>query len=84
MKQVNRYIDAVFTREDALLEEVLSSIQENGMPSISVSPSTGKLLTMLVSISGAKRVLEIGALGGYSGICLARGFGKKEGTTDVS
>ena len=80
MKQVNRYIDAVFTREDALLEEVLSSIQENGMPSISVSPSTGKLLTMLVSISGAKRVLEIGALGGYSGICLARGFGKKEGT----
>ncbi len=79
MKQVNRYIDAVFTREDALLEEVLSSIQENGMPSISVSPSAGKLLTMLVSISGAKRVLEIGALGGYSGICLARGFGK-EGT----
>lgn len=79
MKQVNRYIDAVFTRDDALLEGVLSSIQENGMPSISVSPSAGKLLTMLVSISGARRVLEIGALGGYSGICLARGFGK-EGT----
>lgn len=32
MKQVNRYIDAVFTRDDALLEGVLSSIQENGMP----------------------------------------------------
>ncbi|MCY8000508.1 O-methyltransferase [Bacillus haynesii] len=79
MKQVNRYIDAVFTRDDALLEGVLSSIQENGMPSISVSPSAGKLLTMLVSISGARRVLEIGALGGYSGICLARGFGE-EGT----
>lgn len=79
MKQMNNYIDAVFQNQDELLEEVLSSIKENGMRSISVSPSTGKLLTMLVSISGAKNILEIGALGGYSGICLARGFGS-EGT----
>ncbi|MFC0853227.1 O-methyltransferase [Halalkalibacter oceani] len=79
MKQVNSYIDSVFYSQDRLLEEVISSIQENGMPAISVSPSTGKLLTLLVSITGAKHVLEIGALGGYSGICLARGFGK-EGT----
>nr|WP_263324241.1 O-methyltransferase [Neobacillus sp. Marseille-Q6967] len=79
MKQINSYIDSVFYTKDELLEEVLSSIEENGMRSISVSPSTGKLLTLLVSISGAKNVLEIGALGGYSGICLARGFGK-EGT----
>ncbi|MCM3790141.1 O-methyltransferase [Domibacillus indicus] len=77
MKQINGYIDSVFCTEDALLEEVIASIKENGMPSISVSPSSGKLLTMLVSISGAKQVLEIGALGGYSGICLARGFGKE-------
>lgn len=76
MKQMNSYIDSVFSNEDDLLEEVVSSIKENGMPSISVSPSSGRLLTMLVSISGAKHVLEIGALGGYSGICLARGFGK--------
>ncbi|WP_372402471.1 O-methyltransferase [Bacillus spizizenii] len=55
MKQMNSYIDSVFSNEDDLLEEVVSSI------------------------SGAKHVLEIGALGGYSGICLARGFGK-EGT----
>ncbi|MCI4169486.1 O-methyltransferase [Bacillus spizizenii] len=79
MKQMNSYIDSVFSNEDDLLEEAVSSIKENGMPSISVSPSAGKLLTMLVSISGAKHVLEIEALGGYSGICLARGFGK-EGT----
>lgn len=77
MKQMNSYIDSVFQTQDALLEEVLSSIVDNGMPAISVSPSSGKLITMLVSISGAKNVLEIGALGGYSGICLARGFGKK-------
>ena len=75
MKQINDYIDSTFYHQDPLLEEVLASIEENHMPSISVSPSSGKLLTMLVSISGAKNVLEIGALGGYSGICLARGFG---------
>lgn len=79
MKQINQYIDSVFYKKDEQLEAVIASIGENGMPAISVSPSTGKLLTMLVSIAGAKNVLEIGALGGYSGICLARGFGK-EGT----
>ncbi len=79
MKQINTYIDSVFSKQDDVLKEVLVSINENGMRNISVSPSTGKLLTMLVSLTGAKKVLEIGALGGYSGICLARGFGS-EGT----
>ena len=74
MKQINGYIDSVFSKQDALLEEVISSIEENGMPAISVSPSSGKLLTMLIAISGAKNVLEIGALGGYSGVCIAKGF----------
>ncbi|MFE5426243.1 O-methyltransferase [Peribacillus simplex] len=83
MKQINSYIDSVFYTKDALLEEVITSIQENGMPSISVSPSSGKLLTMLISISGAKNVLEIGALGGYSGICLARGFGSEGKLTSL-
>ncbi|MBS4201733.1 O-methyltransferase [Bacillus sp. FJAT-49732] len=83
MKQIISYIDSVFHNQDALLEDVLSSIRENGMPSISVSPSSGKLLTMLVSISGAKNVLEIGALGGYSGICLARGFGMEGKLTSL-
>lgn len=76
MKQINSYIDFVFCPQDSLLEEIVSSIKENSMPSISVSPSSGKFLTMLVSLSGAKNVLEIGALGGYSGVCLARGFGE--------
>lgn len=79
MTQINTYIDSLFPHQDSILEGVLSSIKENGMRNISVSPVSGKLLTMLVSISGAKNVLEIGALGGYSGICLARGFGR-EGT----
>jgi caffeoyl-CoA O-methyltransferase len=83
MKQINSYIDSLFYTKDDLLEEVIASILENGMPSISVSPSSGKLLTMLISISGAKNVLEIGALGGYSGICLARGFGSEGKLTSL-
>lgn len=83
MKHINNYIDSVFANQDHLLEEVLSSIEENGMRQISVSPSTGKLLSMLVSISGAKHVLEIGALRGYSGICLARGFGREGALTSL-
>ncbi|MFF3102426.1 O-methyltransferase [Viridibacillus arvi] len=83
MKQINNYIDLVFQNHNTHLDEVISSIEENGMPSISVSPSSGKLLTMLISISGAKNVLEIGALGGYSGICLASGFGKEGKLTSL-
>ncbi|QDQ03239.1 O-methyltransferase [Lysinibacillus fusiformis] len=83
MKLINSYIDSLFQKQDILLEEVISSIEENGMPAISVSPSSGKLLTMLTSISGAKNILEIGALGGYSGICLARGFGSEGQLTSL-
>lgn len=74
MKKINQYIDTVFYKQDPILEEVISSITEHGMPAISVSPSSGKLLTMLVSMTKAQSILEIGALGGYSGICLARGL----------
>lgn len=83
MKQINNYIDSVFNDQDLLLEEVLASIEDSGMPSISVSPSSGKLLTLLVSIAGAKNILEIGALGGYSGIYLARGFGNEGKLTSL-
>lgn len=75
MKEINHYINEVFTRQDDELNAVVQSIEQHGMRQISVPPASGKLLTMLVSISGAANILEIGALGGYSGICLARGFG---------
>ncbi|QTD41897.1 O-methyltransferase [Sporosarcina sp. Te-1] len=75
MKNINQYIDQVFVPPtDDILHHVLKSIKELGMRSISVSPASGKLLTMLVSMTGATQVLEIGALGGYSGICLVRGL----------
>jgi caffeoyl-CoA O-methyltransferase len=75
MVTVDQYIETVFKTRDNLLSEVVETIADNNMPSISVSANARKLLTLLVSISGAKEILEIGALGGYSGICLARGFG---------
>ncbi|SDX39277.1 O-methyltransferase [Paenibacillus sp. CF384] len=60
--------------EDADLARVHQTIEQLGMPEISIAAGYGRLLTMLVRMSGAKNVLEIGALGGYSGICLARGL----------
>ncbi|RAZ79617.1 O-methyltransferase [Planococcus halotolerans] len=83
MKKINQYIDNVFTKQDEVLGGVIKSIEEHGMRQISVPPASGKLLTMLVSISGAKNILEIGALGGYSGICLARGFGSEGKLTSL-
>ncbi|KIV55905.1 methyltransferase [Aneurinibacillus migulanus] len=72
------YIRSLFVQPDEVLDHVTKSIKQQGMPSISVSPEGGTFLTMLVRIAGAKQILEIGALGGYSGICLLRGL-RKEG-----
>lgn len=73
------YVRGLFGQEDEMLTSVRQSIVDRGMPTISVSPEVGKFLTMLVKMNGAKNVLEIGALGGYSGICLARGL-EEDGT----
>lgn len=83
MEEIHSYIDKVFVEQDEVLEGVLAAINEKGMRSISVSPASGKLLTMLVAMAEAERVLEIGALGGYSGICLARGFGARGHLTSL-
>lgn len=69
------YVESIYV-EDPILAQVMEGIRAAEMPEISIAPGYGRLLTMLVTMSGAKRVLEIGALGGYSGICLARGLGK--------
>jgi predicted O-methyltransferase YrrM len=59
---------------DAALEEALRSTAEAGMPAIAVSPTQGRLLMLLAQSVGARRILEIGTLGGYSTIWLARGL----------
>ncbi|MFC5471763.1 O-methyltransferase [Cohnella suwonensis] len=68
-----RYFEELYDKDEDLLR-VEGSIKEAGMPEISVASGYGRLLTLLVSATGAKSALEIGALGGYSGICLARGL----------
>ncbi|CDN44699.1 MULTISPECIES: O-methyltransferase [Paenibacillus] len=74
MNEMEAYIEALFPPDEDLAR-VLESIRAKGMPEISVPTGYGRLLTLLVQMSGAKELLEIGALGGYSGICLARGLG---------
>lgn len=68
-----QYGDELYAK-DEVLERVTRSIAENGLRDVSIAPGYGRLLTLLVKLAGARSVLEIGALGGYSGICLARGL----------
>ncbi|UWE02793.1 O-methyltransferase [Laceyella sacchari] len=66
------YVRSLFAQEDEVLKSIAPGLDERGMPQISVPPEVGKTLYLLARLSGAKRVLEIGALGGYSTIWLAR------------
>jgi predicted O-methyltransferase YrrM len=61
---------------DAALEAALAAQRAAGLPEIEVAPVGGKLLHLLARMSGARRVLEIGTLGGYSTIWLARAVGE--------
>ncbi|HEX4348162.1 MAG TPA: O-methyltransferase [Vicinamibacterales bacterium] len=69
---VDSYIDDSLLGSDAVLDDVLSACAVAGLPTIAVSPSQGKFLFILAKGIGAKRILELGTLGGYSGIWLAR------------
>jgi predicted O-methyltransferase YrrM len=69
---VDSYIADLFLAPDPALEAALTSSAAAGLPAISVSPTQGKLLHVLARVQGARRILEIGTLGGYSTIWLAR------------
>ncbi|MEI9410363.1 O-methyltransferase [Mesorhizobium salmacidum] len=71
---VDNYIVSSLFEADPVLDAVLAANRDNGLPTIDVSAAQGKLLSLLVRISGAKKVLEIGTLGGYSTIWMARGL----------
>src|SRR5260221_5747251 len=68
------YITNKFARPDAVLQQVLTAIPARGLPAITIKPEEGRFLQFLVRANGARRVVEIGTLGGYSGIWLARGL----------
>lgn len=69
---IESYVEGLFIEDDPVLDAALADAREAGLPEIQVSPLQGRLLCLISAISGAKRILEIGALGGYSGIHFAR------------
>jgi predicted O-methyltransferase YrrM len=71
-EKVDRYIAEKLVPADAALEAALRASDAAGLPKISVSPTHGKLLWILARLVSAKRILEIGTLGGYSAIWMAR------------
>lgn len=66
------YAADLFEGDDALLRELRSEIEARGFPTIQVPERTGRTLHVLVRAAGARRVLEIGTLGGYSAIWMGR------------
>jgi predicted O-methyltransferase YrrM len=69
---VDRYIVDALVPADPVLDAALQATAAAGMPAISVAPNQGALLHILARSIGARRILEIGTLGGYSTIWLAR------------
>jgi predicted O-methyltransferase YrrM len=72
--EVDQYFSTSLLPSDPILESALAASIAAGLPAISVSPNQGKLLQMLAQIVGARSILEIGTLGGFSTIWLARGL----------
>jgi predicted O-methyltransferase YrrM len=69
---VDGFITDRLIESDPALEAVLAANVAAGLPPIDVSPAQGRFLHLLARIAGARRILEIGTLGGYSTTCLAR------------
>src|SRR5688500_11668363 len=69
---VDRYIESLLGLTDDVMRSVEQSLQDAEMPAISVSPAQGKLLYLLALVARAARILELGTLGGFSTVWLAR------------
>jgi predicted O-methyltransferase YrrM len=71
---VEDFLTSTVVHPDDALQRAVSSAVDAGMPPIEVTPNAGKFLKLLVQISGARRVLEIGTLAGFSSIWMAQGL----------
>lgn len=71
-REIESDLVRIFASEDEGLRHALTAAREAGLPEIQISPLQGKLLQLLAAACGARRILEIGSLAGYSGIWLAR------------
>ena len=70
--ECDTFAEELFIGQDEVLTETLNRCREQGLPDIAVSPVQGKFLQVIAQSIGAKRILEVGTLGGYSTIWLAR------------
>jgi predicted O-methyltransferase YrrM len=73
--EVDEYLDTTVLDDDPVLSAALEDSDAAGLPKIAVSAQQGKFLSLLATAVGAHRILEIGTLGGFSTIWLARGAG---------
>jgi caffeoyl-CoA O-methyltransferase len=73
-KELEGYIRKIFTVEDQVLSQIRDETPARGLPAISVRPEEGRLLEFLAATCNAQVALEIGTLGGYSGVWIARGL----------
>ncbi len=73
---VDAYLCDSLIPQDAVLSDALRDSDQAGLPQINVAPNLGKFLHLLAQIQGARRILEVGTLGGYSTIWLARALPK--------
>ncbi len=69
---VDTYIATIFAAEDEALKAARLALESANMPSISISPTQSQFLYLLALLCGAQQILEIGTLGGYSAIAMAR------------
>ena len=72
LAEIDSYVEELFAPQDEVLEAALQESRRAGLPEIQVSPNEGRLLRLLAEVAGARRILEIGTLGGYSTIHLGR------------
>jgi len=72
---VDRYVEEKLVGADAALTDAQQASEQAGLPAIALTPALGKLLYLLARMHGARSILEVGTLGGYSTIWLARALG---------
>ena len=80
---VDALLERTVVQADPIFEEILAANREAGLPSIDVTAAQGKLLGLLVQMSGAKRVVEVGTLGGYSTTWMARALPRDGAITSL-
>ncbi len=71
-ERVAAYVQHLFAREDSVLQAIRARHTHEGLPDIAISPEEAQLIAVLLHAVGARRVLEVGTLGGYSGVWIAR------------